>query len=379
MNLRIRRLPVKALPGTSTRYRAKRTYLAIHPVLVSLLLGCAFGVLEAQSSQPAGESLTDPRETHFGNIRQLTFQGENAEAYWAFDGSKLIYQSTPEPGVGCDQIYVLDPVSGESELASTGDGRTTCSFFYPGGDRVLYSSTHHYNRACPATPDFSRGYVWPVYPSFDIFASATDGSGLTQLTSEFGYDAEATFSPRGDRVIFTSMRNGDLDLYSMAPDGSDVVQLTDRLGYDGGAFYSPDGSKIVWRAHYPETPESIEDYRSLLAEGLIRPSALEIYIADADGSNQRQLTDNGAANFAPYWHPSGERIVFSSNMDDPRGRNFELYIINVDGTGLERVTYSEDFDGFPVFSPDGTQLVFGSNRNKSHDGNTNLFLVEWLN
>ena len=273
----------------------------------------------------------------------------------------------------------MDPETGESERVSTGEGRTTCSYFYPSGDRILYSSTHHFNRACPTTPDFSRGYVWPVYPSFDVFAANADGTGVTQLTTEFGYDAEATFSPTGDRVIFTSMRSGDLDLYSMRPDGSDVRRITSRLGYDGGAFYSPDGTKIVWRANYPETDQEREDYLSLLAEGLIRPSALEIYVADADGSNVRQLTDNGAANFAPYWHPSGERIIFSSNMDDPQGRDFELYIINVDGSGLERVTYSEDFDGFPVFSPDGRHLVFGSNRNKSHEGNTNLFLVEWIN
>lgn len=325
----------------------------------------------------AAPELVKSGESRFGEMRQLTFAGENAEAYWAFDGSRLIYQSTRTPGEGCDQIYTYDPETGEQALVSTGDGRTTCAYFYPGGDRVLYSSTHHFNRACPAPPDFSRGYVWAVYPSFDIFAADADGSNMQQLTSEFGYDAEATFSPAGDRIIFTSIRDGDLDLYSMRPDGSDVTRITDRIGYDGGAFYSPDGTQIVWRAHYPETDEQREDYLSLLAEGLIRPSALDIYIADADGSNVRQLTDNGAANFAPYWHPSGEQIIFSSNMDDPRGREFELYLINVDGTGLERVTWSEGFDGFPVFHPDGTSLVFGSNRNMSHEGNTNLFLVEW--
>ena len=329
--------------------------------------------------QVQGQELIASGESHFGAIKQLTFQGENAEAYWAFDGSKLIFQSTPESGVGCDQIYVLDPETGASERVSNGAGRTTCSFFYPSGDRILYSSTHHFDQACPATPDFSKGYVWPVYPSFDVFASNADGTGLTQLTTEFGYDAEATFSPTGDRVIFTSMRDGDLNLYSMKPDGSDVTQITDRIGYDGGAFYSPDGTKIVWRANYPETEEALADYRSLLAEGLIRPSALEIYVANADGTGVRQLTHNGAANFAPYWHPSGEKIVFSSNMDDPQGRDFEIYLINVDGSGLERITYSEDFDGFPVFSPDGTHLAFASNRNKSHDGNTNVFVAEWIN
>ena len=354
--------------------------LPLHPARrprsgVALALWAALSA--ASPFAGAAQQLTNANEKRFGEMRQLTFRGENAEAYWSFDGSSLIFQSTPTPGEGCDQIFILDPETGETTLVSTGEGRTTCSYYYPGGERILYSSTHHFNRACPTPPDFSQGYVWAVYPSFDIFAANADGSDLRQLTNSFGYDAEATVSPTGHRIVFTSMRDGDLDLYSMLPDGSDVRRITDQLGYDGGAFYSPDGTQIVWRAHYPETDQEREDYLALLAEGLIRPSALEIYVADADGSNQRQLTDNGAANFAPYWHPSGEKIIFSSNMDDPRGREFELYLINVDGTGLERVTWSEGFDGFPVFHPDGTKLVFGSNRNMSHEGNTNIFLVEW--
>ena len=290
-------------------------------------------------------------EVHLSNVRQLTSGGENAEAYWAFDGSQLIYQAR-KPGAECDQIYVLDPESGDTRMVSTGEGRTTCSYFYPSGNEILYSSTHHHNAACPPNPDFSMGYVWPVYETYDVFASNLDGSGLRQLTTEEGYDAEATFSPAGDRIVFTSARDGDLELYSMAPDGSDVIRLTDRPGYDGGAFYSPDGSKIIWRAHYPGEGPELEDYRRLLSQGLLRPGELEIYIMDADGSNQRQLTQLGGANFAPYWHPSGEKIVFSSNHHDPDGRDFEIYMINLDGSGLTRITYSEGFDGFPVFSPE---------------------------
>jgi Tol biopolymer transport system component len=182
----------------------------------------------------------------------------------------------------------------------------------------------------------------------------------------------------GDRVVFTSMRNGDLDLYSMKPDGSDVQQLTDRLGYDGGAFYSPDGSKIVWRAHYPETDEAIADYRGLLAQGLIRPSALEIYVANADGSDPVQITENGAANFGPYWHPSGDKILFSSNMGDPSGREFDIWMINADGSGLEQITFTGEFDGFPVFSPDGSKLAWGSNRFNEIEGETNVFIADWV-
>tara|TARA_B100000929_G_scaffold95700_1_gene75100 strand:- start:5492 stop:6460 length:969 start_codon:yes stop_codon:yes gene_type:complete len=316
-------------------------------------------------------------EVHLSNVRQLTSGGENAEAYWAFDGSQLIYQAR-KPGAECDQIYVLDPESGDTRMVSTGEGRTTCSYFYPSGNEILYSSTHHHNAACPPNPDFSLGYVWPVYDTYDVFASNLDGSGLRQLTTEEGYDAEATFSPAGDRIVFTSARDGDLELYSMAPDGSDVIRLTDRPGYDGGAFYSPDGSKIIWRAHYPGEGPELEDYRRLLSQGLLRPGELEIYIMDADGSNQRQLTQLGGANFAPYWHPSGEKILFSSNHHDPDGRDFEIYMINLDGSGLTRITYSEGFDGFPVFSPDGQHLVFGSNRNNGDTSDTNVFIGEWI-
>jgi TolB protein len=352
---------------------------------VSVTLG-ACGGEQAQQEAPArapvnlaaGVQLQTPGETRLANIRQITAGGENAEAYWAFDGSMLVYQSNRPDGPGCDQIYLLDPWTAESTRVSDGTGRTTCSYFYPSGQQILYSSTHHHDPACPPVPDFSMGYVWPIYPTFDIFVANVDGTGLRQLTTEAGYDAEATFSPRGDRIVFTSTRDGDLELYSMAPDGSDVRRLTNRPGYDGGAFFSPDGSKIIWRAHYPEDGPELQDYQRLLGRGLIRPGELEIYVMDADGSNQRQVTSLGAANFAPYWHPSGEKIVFSSNLHDPTGRDFEIYMINLDGSGLERITHSDGFDGFPAFSPDGRYLVFASNRNNGGTNDTNVFIAEWV-
>ncbi len=325
----------------------------------------------------ATANLATEGETHIRNIRQLTSGGENAEAYWAFDGSRLIYQAK-KPGAECDQIYIMDPETGDSHLVSTGEGRTTCSYFYPSGDQILYSSTHHHDAACPANPDFSLGYVWPIYDTYDVFVADIDGSNLRQLTTEDGYDAEATFSPTGDRIIFTSTRDGDLELYSMAPDGSDVQRLTHRIGYDGGAFYSPDGSKIIWRAHYPEPGPDTDDYLALLEEGLIRPGELDIYVMDADGSNQRQVTDVGGASFAPYWHPDGDKIIFSSNHHDDQGRDFDIYMINLDGTGLVRITHAEGFDGFPVFSPDGRHLVFSSNRNNGGTSDTNVFIAEWV-
>lgn len=340
----------------------------------------------APASEPAraavnlaeGVELLAPGETHLRNIRQITVGGENAEAYWAFDGSMLIYQGNKPNGPGCDQIFLLDPWTAESRRVSTGTGRTTCSYFYPSGEQILYSSTHHRDLACPPVPDFSMGYVWPIYTTYDIFVANVDGSNLRPLTTEEGYDAEATFSPRGDRIVFTSMRDGDLELYSMAPDGTDVRRLTNRPGYDGGAFFSPDGSKIVWRAHYPEPGPELEDYRRLLAQGLIRPGELEIYVMDADGSNPRQVTSIGGANFAPFWHPSGEKVLFSSNHHDPSGRDFDIYMVNLDGTGLTRITHSPGFDGFPVFSPDGRYLVFASNRNNGGTNDTNVFIAEWV-
>ncbi len=331
----------------------------------------------ADGGTESGDALRHPNEAHLANVRQLTFGGQNAEAYFSFDGQRLVYQATGRDG-GCDQIYSMD-LNGEGvELVSTGEGRTTCSYFYPEGDKILYSSTHHYSAECPAPPDFSRGYVWPLSASYDIFVKdLTDGS-LTQLTDTDGYDAEATFSPSGDRIVFTSVRDGDLDLYSMSPDGSDVRRLTDRLGYDGGAFFSPDGSQIVWRAHYPETEEAISDYTSLLADQMIRPSALEIWVMNADGTDKRQITSNGAANFGPYWHPSGDKIIYSSNQADPQGRDFDLFLIDLDGTNERRITFTEEFDGFPVFSPDGRYLVWGSNRFNELEAETNVFIAEWV-
>jgi Tol biopolymer transport system component len=360
--------------------------------MVKLSIAAAFVVIAAcagprESTQgppvsPAAAAILprfcqpDARERHFGELTMLTDGGENAEAYFSFDGRALVFQSTRAP-YGCDQIFTIPVAGGEPHLVSTGLGRTTCAYFLPGDRHVIYSSTHLGGAACPPVPDHSRGYVWPIYPSYDIFRSNADGSGMLRLTATPGYDAEATVSPRGDRIVFTSMRDGDLDIYSMKLDGSDVLRLTDEPGYDGGPFFSPDGAHIVYRAHHPTEPGAIEDYTSLLAEGLIRPSQLEIRVMDADGRNKRQITSLGAASFAPFFHPAGDRIVFSSNHGDPSGREFELYLVGLDGSGLEQVTYSSGFDGFPMFAPDGETFVFCSNRHNSKPGETNIFVTTW--
>jgi Tol biopolymer transport system component len=315
-------------------------------------------------------------EPRLGRVRMLTNGGENAEAYFSGDGSSLIFQATRPGLTACDQIFTMDTDGSNVRMVSTGKGVTTCAYFFPQGDRILYSSTHEHSPECPPRPDYSQGYVWPLHP-FDIYTARRDGSDLRRIGSSSAYDAEATISPDGSRIVFTSTRDGDLEIYTMNADGTDVRRLTNEPGYDGGAFFSPDGSKIVYRARHPETPQELSDYRRLLARNLIRPSRLDIYVMDTDGSNRVRVTNNGAANFAPYMHPDGRRIIFSSNMDDPEGRDFELYMINVDGTGLERITRSPDFDGFPMFSADGRTLVFASNRNQARPGETNVFIADW--
>lgn len=335
------------------------------------------GAAGFETGSVAVDSLLDERESHLANLRQLTFGGQNAEAYFSSDGRELIFQATPRDGT-CDQQFIMGIDGSNLRRVSTGLGRTTCGYFVPGTDRIVYSSTHLGSEQCPAEPDFSQGYVWAVYPSFDIFTATRDGGDLTRLTDAEGYDAEATLSRDGEWIVFTSIRDGDLDIYKMRTDGSGVVRLTDEVGYDGGAFFSYDGTKIVYRASHPTGEEEIADYRRLLADDLIRPSQLDIWVMDADGSNKRRITDNGAANFGPYFFPSGARIVFSSNMDDPQRREFDLYAIDVTGENLERITYTGDFDGFPIFDADGSRLVFASNRGNELPHETNLFIADWV-
>jgi TolB protein len=325
----------------------------------------------------ADDPLRLPQEKHLRSIKQLTFGGENAEAYFSADGKRLIFQSTRD-GHGCDQIYEMNIDGSDVRMVSTGRGRCTCAYYFPDGKRILYSSTHLGGPDCPPRPDYSHGYVWAVYPTYDIFTANPDGSDLKRLTDTPGYDAESVIAPNGKKIAFTSMRGGDLDIYTMDPDGGNVKQLTHELGYDGGPFFSYDSQWIVYRAYHPKAENDKEEYRALLKQYLIHPTTLEIWVMKADGSAKKQITDNGAANFAPYFFPDGKRVIFASNMADPSGRDFDLYMVNVDGTGLERITYNPTFDGFPMFSPDGTKLVFASNRNGSVPHETNVFIADWV-
>lgn len=370
-------------------YKMKRVFIA----LLSLSLLACGTEKKTESSESATlnsdstaieVSIINQGETHFASLKQLTNGGDNAEAYWSFDDSKLVFQVTnPKWELECDQIFVFDwqndnLMENMPQMVSTGLGRTTCSYFLPGDTTIVYASTHLADSACPPSPERTNGrYVWPIYESFDIFTADLEGNIINQLTKEPGYDAEATVSPKGDKIVFTSLRTGDLELFTCDIDGSNVKQITFDLGYDGGAFFSPDGSKLIFRSSRPKTEEEITKYKSLLAEGLVEPTNMELYICNADGSDLRQLTDLGKANWCPFFHPSGEKVIFASNHHTERGFPFNLYMINIDGTGLEQVTHDETFDAFPVFSNDGKHLVFSSNRNNGGTRETNLFVAEW--
>lgn len=323
-------------------------------------------------------------ESHFKTLRQLTFGGDNAEAYWSFDDSKLVFQASYQKwNASCDQIFITGIFdswqNATPNRASNGLGRTTCSYFLPGDSTIVYASTYLNADTCPPTPERRADgkYVWPIYASFDIFVSDVNGIILKRLTDTEGYDAEATVSPKGDKIVFTSMRSGDLELYTMNIDGSDVKQITNELGYDGGAFFSPDGTKLIFRASRPKTPEAIAEYKQLLAEGLVQPTQMELFVCNADGSDLKQITNLGQANWCPFFHPSGNKVIFASNHKSERGFPFNLFMINIDGTGLEQVTADGTFDAFPVFSNNGKYLVFSSNRNNGGTRDTNLFLAEW--
>ncbi len=325
------------------------------------------------------------QEKHLANIKMLTFGGDNAEAYWSFDGTKFCFQRTcKEDSIECDQIFMWTLADGDMRTAkptliSTGGGRTTCSYFLPGDSLILYASTHKSGADCPPTPERKKGaYYWPIYETMDIYVANLKGEVVKQLTNKKGYDAEGTVSPKGDKIVFTSDRSGDLELYTMNIDGSDVKQITDELGYDGGAFFSPDGSKIVYRSSRPKADTAVAKYKDLLKQHLVEPSDMEIYVCNVDGSDKKQITNLGKANWAPFFHPSGNKIIFSSNHKSPKEFMFNLWMINLDGTGLEQITYDPVFDAFPMFSPDGKKILFSSNRNNGGTRSTNLFVADWV-
>jgi Tol biopolymer transport system component len=352
----------------------RRTVLRLGLTGAAAALREHVGARRARAQVARGAPPPDPRERHVTGLRQLTFGGQNAEAYWDRSGTRLVFQST-RPPFGCDQIFTMGADGRDVRLVSSGRGRTTCAFFLPDGARLLYASTQLVWSQCPPPPDRSRGYAWALY-DYDLLTCALDGSDQRWLTTNPGYDAEGTIAPDG-RIVFTSMRDGDLDLYLLDADGTGLRRLTDQPGYDGGPFFSWDGRQIVWRAWHPTDPAELADYRAFLAHGLVRPNRAELFVMDADGTGTRQVTANGAANWAPSLHPDGERIVFSSNLHDPGRFDFALYLVRRDGRGLERLTYAESFAAFPMFSSDGRRLVFCSNRGAPAPREFNVFVADW--
>ncbi len=350
-----------------------------------VLATAAFVLLAAPSPKPfrpvpptavAADSLIREGEGHFAHLWQLTFGGQNAEAYWSADGTRFIWQWTRDEG-SCDQQYVMDLRTGARTRVSTGTGRTTCGYFYDRDRRVLFASTHATADTCPAPPDMSHGYTWAIYPSYELWTARADGSDLRRLTTHEGYDAEGTVSPDGQWLVFTRKHDGDVDLYKMRLDGTGLVRLTDRPGYDGGAFFSHDGKRIVWRTYRTDDSTANAKFRSLLAMDLVKPSKMDLWIMNADGSDQRRITDKPGASFAPFFTPDDKAILYSSNWPDPRSRNFDLWQVPVTGGEPVPVTRDPDFDGFPMFSPDGRWLLFCSNRGGKVAGETNVFLAEW--
>ncbi len=345
-------------------------------------VACAPSGTSTETDAAIADTLRYENENHLFNIRQLTFGGDNAEGYFSFDGQSIVFQATNTSWeVPCDQIFTM-PLTGtqgnKAPMVSTGKGRTTCSYYLPGDSTILYASTHLAADTCPVTPRTLEGkYVWGVHQEYDIFVADLKGNVLQQLTNQPGYDAEATVSPDGSKIVFTSTRSGDLELWTMNIDGSGLAQVTKDLGYDGGAFFSPDSKKLVFRASRPQTPEEQKVYKDLLADGLVQPTDMEIFVCNVDGSDLKQITNLGGANWAPYFHPDGTKIIFSSNHHTESGRIFNLFSINIDGTGLEQITFDPTFDSFPMFSPDGKYFIFASNRNNGGTRDTNLFLAEW--
>lgn len=334
----------------------------------------------------AADTLRYPDETHFKNIRQLTFGGDNAEAYWSYDGKYIVFQRTnPKEGLNCDQIFVgkVPAKAGEPftyKLVSTGTGRTTCPFFTKDGKHIIYASTHLGGKDCPPTPDrakYGNKYIWPLYDTYDIFMADLDGKIVKQLTHSKGYDAEATLSPDGKKMLYTSDKDGDIDLYIMDLETGAEKRVTNMLGYDGGAWFSPDGTKLIWRASRPKTEAEIKEYKELLAENMVAPTNMEVWVANADGSNAHQVTSYGQANWAPAFMPDSKRIIFASNHEYKRGFPFNLYTINEDGTNLTKISRDKGFDAFPMFSPNGKKIVFCSNRNNGGTRDTNVFVADW--
>jgi Tol biopolymer transport system component len=339
---------------------------SMHPcvfLLTAVLMTCGFA------------SAADLADQFYTHVKQLTSGGSNAEAYWSPDGRRLIFQSTRD-NLKCDQIFTMNADGSNQHMVSSGKGRTTCGYFLPDNAHILYGTTENAGPSCPPEADHSKGYVWAVYPGYDIVLSKDDGSDKKRLTTAPGYDAEATINAATKKIIYTSMASGDLDLWEMNLDGSKKTQITKTFGYDGGPVMSRDGRKIAWRAGHPTTADAKAKYTELLKQDLTSPMKMELFVADADGKNTKQITNFGCASFAPTFTPDGKKLLFASNKHACDSSKFELYLINIDGTGLEQVTNYGGFTSFPEYSPDGKKLVFVSDWKAAQRYEFNIFTAD---
>lgn len=365
----------------------KSALLLALPLVVVAMLSFKTVSKEIAKAAANNDTILYPDERHFKNIQQLTFGGDNAEAYFSFDGKWLIFQKTyAKEGIPCDQMYIakVPTKAGEKfipKLVSTGKGRTTCGAFMKDGKHIIYASTHMGSSDCPPIPDRSKygnKYIWPLYDSYDIFMADLNGKIVKQLTHSKGYDAEATLSPDGKKMLYTSTKDGDIDMYVMDLKTGKEIKVTNLLGYDGGGWFSPDGKKIIWRASRPKTEAEIKEYKELLAQGLVAPTNMEVWVANADGTNAKQVSSFGQANWAPAYMPDNKRIIFASNHEYKRGFPFNLYTMNEDGSNLTKISRDKGFDAFPMFSPNGKKIVFCSNRNNGGTRDTNIFIADWV-
>ncbi|MBL0153157.1 MAG: PD40 domain-containing protein [Chitinophagaceae bacterium] len=363
-----------------------KTRIFLLTILSATLLLTGFHAPVTSKAVTYNDTIQYPEESHFRNVQQLTFGGDNAEAYFSFDGQWIIFQRTnPKEGILCDQMFIGKvPAPGEKftyKMVSSGKGRTTCGAFLKDGKHIVFASTFQGADTCPPVPDrkkYGNKYIWPLYDSYDIYMADLDGKIVKQLTHSKGYDAEATISPDGKKMIYTSDKDGDIDLYIMNLKTGKEKKITNTLGYDGGAWFSPDGKKIIWRASRPKTDAEVKEYKDLLAENLVAPTNMEVFIANADGSNVTQVTHFGQANWAPAYFPDSKKIIFASNQEYKRGFPFNIYSINEDGSNLQKITHEKIFDAFPMFSPDGKKLIFCSNRNNGGTRDTNVFIADWV-
>lgn len=307
------------------------------------------------------------------NIRQLTNEGQSGEGYFSPDGKRVIFQAIrgEHPFY---QIYIKDLASGQEKRVSTGQGRTTCAFFHPTENKIIYASSHldpnrdkevdaELKKLAEArrNPGARRGYSWAFDPFMDIFELNLDTNELKQLTSVAGYDAEGSYSADGKRIIFASCRNGPgADIYIMDADGKNVKQLTDSPGYDGGPFFSPDGTKVIFRGE------------------VRKRHYLQLFVMNVDGTGLWQLTENDAVNWGPYWHPNGKHIIYSTSVHGHQ--NYELYLMPVETGKAKRVTFWHGADVLPVFSGDGKKLMWTSKRGKDKAGqfSSQLFIADWV-